>query len=209
MEVIASAISLRAWHACGCIRNEAGVAPKTANCSQLQPHKILGFRYGRIERKRWSFASAAGPSKTLFNTKRKFEPVASNESRSESSNSGSNVDEDEGEEDEGYEEEAQGVFEENVEVLLRTVMDLFLNYSNRAIRAIREILPPAISTQLIAFGVRGFLFVSLLWVTRALLEVCCSLATYVFGGLFLVRLAWSIIVSAQAGSNSTLSPRGT
>ncbi|KAL2629765.1 hypothetical protein R1flu_014451 [Riccia fluitans] len=213
MEVVSSAISLQAWHACsGCTRKESAGVPKTLKVFQLQQHhSFVGFRYGRISSNRRSVPSPASASEIIYNTKRSFQPMASTQSSqgSESSNTGSaGDDEDEGEEDEGYEEESQGMFEENLEVAVRAVLNLFRDYSTRAIRAIREILPPAISTQLIAFGVNGFILVSLLWIFRAVLEVFCSLATYIFGGLLTVRLAWSAVVSAQAGRDSTWSPRG-
>ncbi|KAG6555971.1 hypothetical protein Mapa_001911 [Marchantia paleacea] len=107
--------------------------------------------------------------------------------------------EDDGSGDEYDEEENAGqvMFEENVEIIMRAAMNLFRKYSSKGIRAIREISPPAISTELIAFGVKGTLFVAFLWVFKALLEVFCSIALYVFAGLLVVRLAWSVVASSQ------------
>ncbi|BBN08476.1 hypothetical protein MPTK1_4g11880 [Marchantia polymorpha subsp. ruderalis] len=111
---------------------------------------------------------------------------------------GNNVEDDEsGDEYDDEDNSGQVMFEENVEIIMRAAMNLFRKYSSKGIRAIREISPPAISTELIAFGVKGTLCVAFLWVFRAILEIFCSMATYVFAGLLVLRLAWSVVASSQ------------
>lgn len=63
---------------------------------------------------------------------------------------GNNVEDDEsGDEYDDEDNSGQVMFEENVEIIMRAAMNLFRKYSSKGIRAIREISPPAISTELV------------------------------------------------------------
>ncbi|KAH9603747.1 hypothetical protein KSS87_009059 [Heliosperma pusillum] len=103
-------------------------------------------------------------------------------------------DDDEDEDDEDEEEE-----DRSLDLLVRFVENVFRKVSKRARKAVRSVLPLAISTKLVGFAVNGLLILSFLWILKAFLEVICTLGTVVFVSIILIRGVWSGILYLQDG----------
>ncbi|KAK9677338.1 hypothetical protein RND81_11G137400 [Saponaria officinalis] len=103
-------------------------------------------------------------------------------------------DDDDDDEDDDDEEE-----DRSLDLLVRFVENVFRKVSKRARKAVRSVLPLAISTKLVGFAVNGLLILSFLWVLKAFLEVICTLGTVVFVSILLIRGVWSGILYLQDG----------
>lgn len=94
--------------------------------------------------------------------------------------------------DEGEEEE-----DRSLDLLVKFVENVFRKVSKRARKAVRSVLPVAISTKLVGFAVNGLIILSFLWVLKAFLEVVCTLGSVVFVSILLIRGVWSGILYLQ------------
>ncbi|KAL9244753.1 hypothetical protein vseg_018487 [Gypsophila vaccaria] len=103
-------------------------------------------------------------------------------------------DDDDDDDDEEEEEE-----DRSLDLLVRFVENVFRKVSKRARKAVRSVLPLAISTKLVGFAVNGLLILSFLWIVKAFLEVICTLGTAVFVSILLIRGVWSGILYLQDG----------
>ncbi|KNA09957.1 hypothetical protein SOVF_148810 [Spinacia oleracea] len=101
---------------------------------------------------------------------------------------------DDDEEDEEDEEE-----DRSLDLLIRFVENIFRKVSKRARKAVRSVLPIAISTKLVGFAVNGLIILSFLWVLKAFLEVICTLGSAVFVSILLIRGVWSAVLYLQEG----------
>ncbi|CAN7087455.1 unnamed protein product [Brassica oleracea var. botrytis] len=81
--------------------------------------------------------------------------------------------------------------ESSVDLLVRFLTSMFKNVSKRAKKASRRVLPAAMSPRLVSFAVDGILLLGSLSITRAFLEVICSLGGTVFTVILLIRLFWT------------------
>ncbi|CAL9153384.1 unnamed protein product [Musa hybrid cultivar] len=79
----------------------------------------------------------------------------------------------------------------SLDLLARFLHSVFRKISRRARRAVRAMLPPAISTKLVGFSVNGVLILASLWILKAFLEVICTFGSMVFISILLVRGIWS------------------
>ncbi|XP_039136980.1 protein SHORT HYPOCOTYL IN WHITE LIGHT 1 isoform X1 [Dioscorea cayenensis subsp. rotundata] len=79
----------------------------------------------------------------------------------------------------------------SLDLLVQFLHNMFRKISRRTRKAVRSVLPPSISTNLVRFSVDGVLILALLWITKAFLEVACTLGTLVFVSILLVRAVWS------------------
>ncbi|XP_074275851.1 uncharacterized protein LOC141599664 isoform X1 [Silene latifolia] len=102
-----------------------------------------------------------------------------------------------GDEDDDDEEEEEE--DRSLDLLVRFVENVFRKVSKRARKAVRSVLPLAISTKLVGFAVNGLLILSFLWVLKAFLEVICTLGTVVFVSIIVIRGVWSGILYLQDG----------
>ncbi|XP_064960362.1 protein SHORT HYPOCOTYL IN WHITE LIGHT 1-like isoform X2 [Musa acuminata AAA Group] len=59
----------------------------------------------------------------------------------------------------------------SLDLVARFLHSVFRKISRRARRAVRAMLPPAISTKLVGFSVNGVLILASLWILKAFLEV--------------------------------------
>ncbi|GAB4838357.1 hypothetical protein Ancab_027891 [Ancistrocladus abbreviatus] len=100
-------------------------------------------------------------------------------------------DEDDEEDDEEEEEDR------SLDLLVRFVENVFRKISKRARKAVRSVLPPAISTKLVGFSVNGAIILAFLWVLKAFLEVVCTLGSVVFVSILLIRGVWSGVTYLQ------------
>nr|GLL28568.1 uncharacterized protein LOC109164650 [Ipomoea trifida] len=73
--------------------------------------------------------------------------------------------------------------------------------SRKARKAVRSVLPVAISSQLVGFSVNGVIILTFLWVLKALLEVVCTLGSVVFASILLIRGIWMGISYLQDTRN--------
>ncbi|KAF3524617.1 hypothetical protein F2Q69_00051256 [Brassica cretica] len=89
------------------------------------------------------------------------------------------------EEEDDYERES------SVDLLVRFLTSMFKKVSKRAKKASRRVLPAAMSPRLVSFAVDGILLLGSLSITRAFLEVICSLGGTVFTVILLIRLFWT------------------
>ncbi|WZZ68545.1 hypothetical protein YC2023_079915 [Brassica napus] len=94
-------------------------------------------------------------------------------------------DDDDDEEEDDYERES------SVDLLVRFLTSMFKKVSKRAKKASRRVLPAAMSPRLVSFAVDGILLLGSLSITRAFLEVICSLGGTVFTVILLIRLFWT------------------
>ncbi|XP_019168720.1 PREDICTED: uncharacterized protein LOC109164650 [Ipomoea nil] len=100
-------------------------------------------------------------------------------------------DEDEDEEDE----------DRSLDLLIKFVQNVFRKISRKARKAVRSVLPVAISSQLVGFSVNGVIILTFLWVLKALLEVICTLGSVVFASILLIRGIWTGISYLQDTRN--------
>ncbi|XP_021717150.1 protein SHORT HYPOCOTYL IN WHITE LIGHT 1-like [Chenopodium quinoa] len=107
--------------------------------------------------------------------------------------------EDDDEDDEEDEEE-----DRSLDLLIRFVENIFRKVSKRARKAVRSVLPVAISTKLVGFAVNGLIILSFLWVLKAFLEVICTLGSAVFVSILLIRGVWSCVLYLQEGRSRHL-----
>ncbi|GMH03071.1 hypothetical protein Nepgr_004910 [Nepenthes gracilis] len=108
-------------------------------------------------------------------------------------------DDDEDDEDDDEEEE-----DRSLDLLLRFIENVFRKVSRRARKAVRSVLPPAISTKLVGFSVNGAILLAFLWVLKAFLEVVCTLGSVVFVSILLIRGVWSAVMYLQENRNHLL-----
>lgn len=101
---------------------------------------------------------------------------------------------DDDDEDDDEEEE-----DRSLDLLIRFVENIFRKVSKRARKAVRSVLPLAISTKLVGFAVNGLIILSFLWVLKAFLEVICTLGSVVFVSILLIRGVWSGVLYLQEG----------
>ncbi|KMT01010.1 hypothetical protein BVRB_9g222710 [Beta vulgaris subsp. vulgaris] len=106
-----------------------------------------------------------------------------------------------GYDDDEYDDEEEEDEEEDrsLDLLMRFVENIFRKVSKRARKAVRSVLPLAISTKLVGFAVNGLIILSFLWVLKAFLEVICTLGTVVFVSILLIRGVWSGVLYLQEG----------
>lgn len=100
--------------------------------------------------------------------------------------------EDDDDDDEEDEEE-----DRSLDLLVKFVENVFRKVSKRARKAVRSVLPHAISTKLVGFAVNGLIILSFLWVVKAFLEVICTLGSVVFVSILLIRGVWSGVLYLQ------------
>ncbi|CAJ1924895.1 unnamed protein product [Sphenostylis stenocarpa] len=79
----------------------------------------------------------------------------------------------------------------SLDLFVRFVQNVFKKVSKRARKAVRSILPFPISTHLIGFSVNGTLLLTFLWISKAFLQVLCTLGSVVFVSILLIRVVWS------------------
>ncbi|KAF2609382.1 hypothetical protein F2Q68_00046180 [Brassica cretica] len=77
-----------------------------------------------------------------------------------------------------------------------------MKVSKRAKKASRRVLPAAMSPRLVSFAVDGILLLGSLSITRAFLEVICSIGGTVFTVILLIRLFWTGASFFQNDGNS-------
>ncbi|GAB2268082.1 hypothetical protein Dimus_003061 [Dionaea muscipula] len=70
-----------------------------------------------------------------------------------------------------YEDDEEEEDDRSLELLVKFVENVFKKVSRRARKAVRSVLPPAISTKLVGFTVNGAIILAFLWVLKAFLEV--------------------------------------
>ncbi|KAI4298596.1 hypothetical protein L6164_032135 [Bauhinia variegata] len=114
--------------------------------------------------------------------------------RAISSARGDDDEDDDGEEDEDDEDRS-------LDLLVRFVHNIFKKTSKRARRAVRSVLPVSISTKLVGFSVDGVLILAFLWVSKAFLEVVCTVGSVVFVSILLIRGIWSGVTYLQESRN--------
>ncbi|KAJ4711221.1 short hypocotyl in white light1 [Melia azedarach] len=92
--------------------------------------------------------------------------------------------------------------ESGVDLLIRFLQAMFKKVSKRAKKGSRNVLPTAISPQLVSFAVDGILLLASLSIVKALLEVVCTLGGTVFVVILLLRVVWAAISYFQSSENS-------
>ncbi|GAB2225316.1 hypothetical protein Droror1_Dr00006108 [Drosera rotundifolia] len=102
-----------------------------------------------------------------------------------------------GEEEEKDEEEEEEEEDRSLELLVKFVENVFKRVSRRARKAVRAVLPPAISSKLVGFSVNGAIILAFLWVLKAFLEVVCAMGSVVFISILLIRGVWSGVAYFQ------------
>ncbi|WCJ18051.1 short hypocotyl in white light1 [Euphorbia peplus] len=85
----------------------------------------------------------------------------------------------------------------SLDLLARFFHNVFKKVSKRTRKAVRSVLPPSISTKLVAFSVNGVIMLAFLWILKAFLEVVCTMGTAVFVSILLIRGIWSGITYLQ------------
>ncbi|KAL6964151.1 hypothetical protein U1Q18_035209 [Sarracenia purpurea var. burkii] len=97
-----------------------------------------------------------------------------------------------GDEDDDQEEEEEEEEEDrSLDLLVMFVHNVYKKISRKARKAVRSVLPLAISTKLVGFSVNGVIVLAFLWVLKAFLEVVCTLGSVVFMSILLIRGIWS------------------
>ncbi|KAK8479743.1 hypothetical protein V6N13_114940 [Hibiscus sabdariffa] len=95
----------------------------------------------------------------------------------------------------------QGVDEDeddrSLDLLVKFVQNVFRKISKRAKKAVRSVLPVFIHSNLVGFSVDGVLILTLLWVSKAFLEVVCTLGSVVFVSILLVCGIWTGVLYMQ------------
>ncbi|XP_057493749.1 protein SHORT HYPOCOTYL IN WHITE LIGHT 1 [Actinidia eriantha] len=89
----------------------------------------------------------------------------------------------------------------SLDLLVKFVQNVFKKISRKARRAVRSVLPFAISTKLVGFSVNGVIMIAFLWVLKAFLEVVCTLGSIVFVSILLIRGIWSGVLYLQQSRN--------
>eukprot|EP00252_Welwitschia_mirabilis_P018176 TRINITY_DN40425_c0_g1_i1.p1 TRINITY_DN40425_c0_g1~~TRINITY_DN40425_c0_g1_i1.p1 ORF type:complete len:211 (+),score=16.11 TRINITY_DN40425_c0_g1_i1:113-745(+) len=92
----------------------------------------------------------------------------------------------------------------SLDLLVQFLQNVFKKLSRRVKKAVRSVLPPTISSQLVAFSVNGVLILAFLWIAKAFLQVMCTIGSAVFIVILLLRIVWSAIaylrISRKPGS---------
>ncbi|XVF02323.1 hypothetical protein REPUB_Repub04eG0165800 [Reevesia pubescens] len=91
--------------------------------------------------------------------------------------------------------------ESSVDLLIRFLQSMFKKVSKRAKKALRSVLPAAISPQLVSFAVDGVLLLAALSILKALLEVVCTLGGTVFVVILLLRVIWAAVSYFKSSGN--------
>ncbi|KAJ7547751.1 hypothetical protein O6H91_08G102300 [Diphasiastrum complanatum] len=86
----------------------------------------------------------------------------------------------------------------NLDLLFQLVRNFIRKISTKATRIARAILPPALSTDLVAFSVNGVVLLSVLWISKAFLEVICAVGNAIFFALLVIRSIWSVLTYIQS-----------
>ncbi|OIT02701.1 hypothetical protein A4A49_04932 [Nicotiana attenuata] len=102
----------------------------------------------------------------------------------------------EDDDDEDEEEE-----DRSLDLLVKFVQNVFKKLSRKARRAVRSVLPVSISSQLVAFSVNGVIILTFLWLSKAVLEVFCTLGSVIFASILLIRGVWTGISYLQNNHN--------
>ncbi|MCD7451130.1 hypothetical protein HAX54_009742 [Datura stramonium] len=102
----------------------------------------------------------------------------------------------EDEDDEDEEEEDQ-----SLDLLVKFVQNVFKKLSRKARKVVRSVLPVSISSQLVSFSVNGVIILTFLWLSKAVLEVFCTLGSVVFASILLMRGVWTGISYLQNNRN--------
>ncbi|XP_055815990.1 protein SHORT HYPOCOTYL IN WHITE LIGHT 1 [Solanum dulcamara] len=105
-------------------------------------------------------------------------------------------DHDEDEDDEDEEEE-----DRSLDLLVKFVQNVFKKLSRKARKAVRSVLPDSISSQLVSFSVNGVIILTFLWLSKAVLQVFCTLGSVVFASILLIRGVWTGISYLQNNRN--------
>ncbi|KAL3382660.1 hypothetical protein AABB24_002265 [Solanum stoloniferum] len=105
-------------------------------------------------------------------------------------------DHDEDEDDEDEEEE-----DRSLDLLVKFVQNVFKKLSRKARKAVRSVLPDSISSQLVSFSVNGVIILTFLWLSKAVLEVFCTLGSVIFASILLIRGVWTGISYLQNNRN--------
>ncbi|XP_009627464.1 uncharacterized protein LOC107776742 [Nicotiana tabacum] len=98
----------------------------------------------------------------------------------------------EDDDDEDEEEE-----DRSLDLLVKFVQSVFKKLSRKARKAVRSVLPVSISSQLVAFSVNGVIILTFLWLSKAVLEVFCTLGSVIFASILLIRGVWTGISYLQ------------
>lgn len=98
--------------------------------------------------------------------------------------------------DEDEEEE-----DRSLDLLVKFIQKVFKKLSRKARKAVRAVLPDSISTQLVSFSVNGVIILTFLWLSKAVLEVVCTLGSVVFASILLIRGVWTGISYLQNNRN--------
>ncbi|XP_068667475.1 protein SHORT HYPOCOTYL IN WHITE LIGHT 1 [Aristolochia californica] len=98
---------------------------------------------------------------------------------------GVNFDDDDDDSDDEHDDDR------SLDLLVRFIQNVFRKVSRRARKAVRSVLPIAISPKLVRFSVNGVLILTFLWVLKAFLEVICTLGSIVFVSILLIRGVWT------------------
>lgn len=86
-------------------------------------------------------------------------------------------------------------------LLVKFIQKVFKKLSRKARKAVRAVLPDSISTQLVSFSVNGVIILTFLWLSKAVLEVVCTLGSVVFASILLIRGVWTGISYLQNNRN--------
>ncbi|XP_010315170.1 protein SHORT HYPOCOTYL IN WHITE LIGHT 1 [Solanum lycopersicum] len=105
-------------------------------------------------------------------------------------------DPDEDEDDEDEEEE-----DRSLDLLVKFIQNVFKKLSRKARKAVRSVLPDSISSQLVSFSVNGVIILTFLWLSKAVLEVFCTLGSVLFASILLIRGVWTGISYLQNNGN--------
>lgn len=106
-----------------------------------------------------------------------------------------------GEEVSDDEDDEEDEEDRSLDLLVRFVQNIFRKISKRARRAVRSVLPVAISTKLVGFSVNGVIILAFLWILKAFLEVVCTLGSVVFVTILLIRGIWTGVLYLQESRN--------
>ncbi|XP_060168050.1 protein SHORT HYPOCOTYL IN WHITE LIGHT 1 [Lycium barbarum] len=119
------------------------------------------------------------------------------DSRNWSRHRGNIVSEEYEDEDDDDEEEE----DRSLDLLVKFVQNVFKKLSRKAKKAVRSVLPVSISSQLVAFSVNGVIILTFLWLSKAVLEVFCTLGSVVFASILLIRGVWTGVSYLQNNRN--------
>ncbi|KAK4802559.1 hypothetical protein SAY86_000762 [Trapa natans] len=138
-------------------------------------------------------ASSRSPNLSQEGADRDYESVSGSRIWSRTISSVYGVDREYGDEEDDSDDEE----DRSLDLLVRFVQNVFRKISKRARRAVRSVLPISIPTELVAFSVNGVLLLAFLWISKAFLEVVCTLGSVVFVSILLIRGIWTGVTYLQ------------